>query len=126
MSQFSQGFLAPSAPPCNRLYAMDAAPALHSPSSFCARTHWINTSQRILPCSWRFLPSVPSSTHPIPICCLPTRLGAAYESPLTQADMELFGPTTQISIQALVEEGKLSQRGLRYHLRDASKSIAFQ
>jgi DEAD/DEAH box helicase domain-containing protein len=53
-------------------------------------------------------------------------LCAAYESPLTPADLDLFGPSAQKTIQELAEQGKLRSRGERYFLSDASKSIAFQ
>jgi DEAD/DEAH box helicase domain-containing protein len=53
-------------------------------------------------------------------------LCAAYEAPLAQADMTFFGPATQATVNALVEQGKLYQRRERYYLMDTSKSIAFQ
>ena len=53
-------------------------------------------------------------------------LCAAFESPLTQADMALFGPAAHGTILELVRQGKLSAHMGTYSLRHASKSIAFQ
>jgi len=53
-------------------------------------------------------------------------LCAAYEHPLSRADLPLFGPTTEQTLARLVEEGKLVERANRFFLRDTSKSTAFQ
>ena len=53
-------------------------------------------------------------------------LCAAYEAPLTEADMTFFGPATQVSVKHLVEQGKLYQRTGRYYLMDANHSVAYQ
>jgi len=60
------------------------------------------------------------SIFPLHLLC------AAYEHPLSQADSALFGPGTTDILATLAEQGKLVERGGRYFLRDASKSIAFQ
>lgn len=51
---------------------------------------------------------------------------AAFEAPLTQADIALFGPATEHTLADLVEQGKMYSRSGRYYLSDMSKSIAFQ
>ncbi len=51
---------------------------------------------------------------------------AAYEAPLTQADMDVFGPATERTLAELVEQGKMDTRSGRYSLSDGSRSIAFQ
>jgi DEAD/DEAH box helicase domain-containing protein len=40
--------------------------------------------------------------------------------------MALFGPATQATVDALVEQGKMHTRAGRSFLSDSSKSIAFQ